>query len=188
MVSHAADSSERLPEAELDALMARLAAGDRSAFDPLFRALAPRAERFARARVGAADAPDVAQAALLKVFARASEFTPGRACLPWFYAVVANELRAVRRVTTRAAPSADPHALATSLPTAAPDLEREIVERDLARALDRAIAELDTTSAAAIAELLADSRAPDVAPATWRKRLSRACARLRVLIGVDHAF
>ena len=168
--------------------MARLANGDRSAFDPLFRALAPRAERFARAKVGAANAADVAQAALLKLFARASEFTPGRACLPWFYAVVANELRAVRRAAARATPSADPHALARPASGAPQDPECDIVERDLLRAIDRALADLDDTSASAIAALVDGTRTCNVAPATWRKRLSRACARLRLLIGVDHAF
>ena len=67
-----------LDEATLDALMARLAQGERAAFDPLFRALEARARRLARARVDAASASDVAQSALLKVFARAHEFTPGR--------------------------------------------------------------------------------------------------------------
>ena len=67
--------------------MARLADGEREAFDPLFRDLHPRALRFARARLGPDLAQDAAQAALVKVFARASEFTPGAAVLPWFYAV-----------------------------------------------------------------------------------------------------
>src|SRR5271169_2868791 len=60
-------------EAELDTLMDRLADGDRAAFDPLYTALRPRAVRLARARLGDAHAEDVAQAVLLRVFARASE-------------------------------------------------------------------------------------------------------------------
>ena len=42
-------------EDELDRAMARLADGEREAFDPLFRALHPRALRFARARRAAGD-------------------------------------------------------------------------------------------------------------------------------------
>ena len=84
-------------EADLDAWMSRLASGDRSAFEPLYAALRLRARRFALMRVGDEAADDVTQAALLKVFARASEFTPGKPCLPWFYAIVVNEIRAARR-------------------------------------------------------------------------------------------
>lgn len=86
-----------IPEAALDALMARLARGDRSAFDALYAALLPRAERLAAVRVGGSEAADVAQNALLRVFARASEFEPDRPCLPWFYAIVANEVRGANR-------------------------------------------------------------------------------------------
>ena len=71
-----------LRETDLDALMGRLASGERAAFVPLYGALWPRALRLARARLGADGAADVAQSALLKVFARASEFVPGRPCLP----------------------------------------------------------------------------------------------------------
>ena len=74
-----------------------LSQGERGAFDPLFRALHPRALRLAQARLGATRAADAAQAALERVFARAGEFTPGRPVLPWFYAIVVNEVRAVAR-------------------------------------------------------------------------------------------
>ena len=71
--------------------MAWLADEEREAFDPLFRALHPRA------RLGPDLAQDAALAALVKVFARASEFTPGAAVLPWFYAVAATGIRTVAR-------------------------------------------------------------------------------------------
>jgi RNA polymerase sigma-70 factor (ECF subfamily) len=74
-------------EDELDAWMALLADGDRAAFDPLFRALYPRALRLAVARLGDDRGADAAQSALTKLFARASEFAAGRAVLPWFYAI-----------------------------------------------------------------------------------------------------
>ena len=82
--------------------MARLADGDRGAFEPLFAALHPRAIRLARMRLGASDADDAAQQALLRVFARASEFTPGRPAIPWFYAIAANEIHALARRRARA--------------------------------------------------------------------------------------
>src|SRR6187401_3131830 len=88
-------------EADLDELMSRLAGGDRSAFDALYQALRPRALRLVTMRLGAGHAADVAQSALLNVFARASEFERGKPCLPWFYAVVANEIRSARRRDAR---------------------------------------------------------------------------------------
>jgi RNA polymerase sigma factor (sigma-70 family) len=165
-------------EREIDRLMARLADGDRSAFDPLFRALHPRAFRLARARVAPDLADDAAQSALMKVFARASEFEPGRPALPWFYAVVANEIRAVAR---KRALAGDDAALAV-LP-ADDDPERELLERELGRALDAALESLDDDAATCIASLLGDRPRPAIAPAAFRKRVSRVYAQLRVLLG-----
>jgi RNA polymerase sigma-70 factor (ECF subfamily) len=166
-------------EVDLDELMARLARGDRSAFDPLYAALRPRALRVVSARLGAEHASDVAQSALLAVFARASEFTPGRACLPWFYAIVANELQAARRKHAR-----------TTIEDVADDAlvddrdpEGELVTRELARAVDLAIAALDADSANAIGALLGRAPMPAIPAATFRKRVSRAYAKLRLLLG-----
>jgi RNA polymerase sigma-70 factor, ECF subfamily len=168
-------------EREIDRLMSRLAQGDRSAFDPLFRALHPRAFRVARARLGADAADDAAQSALLKVFARASEFEPGRPALPWFYAVVANEIRAV----ARRRPGGGDEALLAALP-AEGDPERELALRELGRALDAAIDSLDGDAAACIASLLGDRPRPNIAPAAFRKRVSRVYAQLRLLLGGNH--
>src|SRR5688572_23428943 len=90
--------------------MNRLADGDRSAFTPLFEALYPRALRVARRHLDDALAEDAAQRTMTAVFARAIECTPGRAVLPWFYAILANEThaiaRTVRLASIREAPSA----------------------------------------------------------------------------------
>jgi DNA-directed RNA polymerase specialized sigma24 family protein len=165
-----------LRESELDLLMGRLAHGERAAFDPLYAALAPRALRVARSQVGPDGAKDVAQAALLKVFARASEFTPGRPCLPWFYAIVANEIRAARRKG---------RASAGSVPEVADDsdAERALVEKDLERALEVALTDLDETSADAVAAMLGRAPRPTVSSPAFRKRLSRAYEKLRMLLG-----
>jgi RNA polymerase sigma factor (sigma-70 family) len=165
-------------EATLDALMARLARGERAAFEPLFRALAPRASRVAHARLDAAAADDVAQSALLKVFARAHEFTPGRSALAWFYAIVANEVRAARR-TQRVHDTLSGEERASD----APDGEALALARELSRALEAALAELDPAASEAIHALLGRGPAPVLESATLRKRVSRAYARLRILLG-----
>jgi RNA polymerase sigma factor (sigma-70 family) len=165
-------------EAVLDALMGRLAEGDRSAFEPLFRALHPRAVRFARSRLRAEAAADAAQSALLKVFANASRFVPGRPALPWFYAIVANEIRALHRQGAR-------EVIGSVTPEFADERthEDELLERELLRALDRAIAGLDEGSARAIRAQLGHEIRPEVESPTFRKRVSRAYARLRLLLG-----
>lgn len=169
-------------EAELNRWMGRLAQGDRTAFDPLFRALHPRALRCARARLGADRAADASQAALMKVFARASEFTPGCPVLPWFYGIVANEIRAIVRADTtrKAITYEDPAALWSADPD---NPERQMVERELHQALEQAIGALDAPSAEAIGAFLGRRALPAIGAAAFRKRVSRAYARLRLLLG-----
>ena len=162
-------------EAELDALMDRLSDGDRGAFEPLYEALRPRALRFARSRLDDAHAEDAAQATLLRVFARASEFERGRPVLPWFYAIAANEIRAIGRKKPIPLEHGDRDPVV--------DPEAELGDREIARALERAIADLDEESAQAILAVLERVPRPDAAPATFRKRVSRAYARLRILLG-----
>jgi RNA polymerase sigma-70 factor (ECF subfamily) len=172
-------------EAELDALMARLSRGDRDAFDPLFRALHPRAARLARVRLPPDRASDAAQAIMLKVFARASEFEAGSPVLPWFYAVSANELRTHerRRARENARATAESGARDVSGPD---DPERLVLERELRRLVDQALAALDDTSAQAIASLLDETPPQSPGGPAFRKRVSRAYARLRLLLGGTH--
>ncbi len=165
-------------EAELDALMARVSDGEREAFTPLFRALYPRARRVAARRLEAARADEVAQASMLNVFTRAASFTSGRAVLPWFYAVVANEVRAELRRARHAG-----EAVSEDHPSPEARADDALAERELRRALQHCVDALDPTSAEAIAVLLGEAAPTVVAPAAHRKRLSRAYARIRVLLG-----
>jgi RNA polymerase sigma-70 factor (ECF subfamily) len=163
--------------------MARLARGDREAFNPLYAALRPRALHVARVRAGEADAADVAQAALLRVFARASDFQPGKPCLPWFYAIVGNEIRAAGRKVARL--SLDNEAAGQTF-AGEHDPEAQLVARELERALELAVSDLEAESAEAIRAMLDRAPAPDVPPATFRKRVSRAYVKLRLLLGGHH--
>ena len=170
-------------EADLDAWMSRLAGGDRSAFEPLYAALRLRARRFASMRVGEQAADDVTQAALLKVFSRASEFTPGKPCLPWFYAIVVNEIRAAQRKDARLVPTE----LADDAIVTDDDAEAQMIERELGRALELAVEALDDDAANVIATVLGRAPMPLCAPSTFRKRVSRAYAKLRLILGVNDA-
>jgi len=165
--------------------MSRLSQGEREAFDPLFRALYPRALRLARSKVAEDQAADVAQSVMMKVFARASEFEAGKPVLPWFYAVAANELRAARRRTGRGKLSV-PEGVAHPL-QGPDDPERQLLEQELRASLERAISSLDESSAEAIACMLDDRATPGLGASAFRKRVSRAYARLRLLLGGLHA-
>jgi len=160
-------------EQQLDEWMAALARGDRDAFTPLFRELHPRALRFAAYRLPASHTEELAQQVLVAVFARASEFTPERAVLPWFYAVCLNEARRIQRTLTGT------EEVPESLPSSERLADAMIEKRELQVALERAIATLDTRSAEAIAFLLGRGGRPEVPDVTLRKRISRAYARLR---------
>lgn len=159
--------------------MSRLACGDRSAFEPLYFELRPRAVRLARARLGESEANDVAQNALLKIFSRANEFNPGRACLPWFYAIVANEIQAERRARSRLSDGE----VKEDRPLDEDDAETKLVGRELERALELAIDELDNDGAHAINAMLGREPLPTLSATTFRKRVSRAYAKLRLLLG-----
>jgi RNA polymerase sigma-70 factor (ECF subfamily) len=170
-----------LSESELNAAMGQLAQGDRKAFDPLFRSLYPRALRLARVRLSDADAAEAAQNALMKVFAKASSFVPGKPMLPWFYAIAATEVhmvsreRAKQRMRTEPAPDIE-------LSSSEPDPERQLEKHELEKAMDLAIHELDPASADAILAALGRAPRPDISRAAYRKRVSRAYERLRLVL------
>jgi RNA polymerase sigma factor (sigma-70 family) len=166
-----------LNERQLDGLMHRLANGERAAFEPLFRELWPRALSAARRQLPPQGAHDAAQSTMLKLFARAADFRPGAPVLPWFYAIAANEIRAVVR-SSRAWADVEVDTLA-----AVDDPERTVLDRELWTALANAIEMLDAPSIEAIAALLGEAPRPPVGEAAFRKRVSRAYAKLRVLLG-----
>src|SRR5258708_34098292 len=76
--------------------MGRLADGDRTAFRPVFALVWPQVRAFAARLVGPADGEDAAQAALLKIFSRASEYDRARDALPWVLGIAAWECRTLR--------------------------------------------------------------------------------------------
>lgn len=166
--------------------MSRLSQGEREPFDPLFRALYPRACRLARTRLPQDQAADVAQTIMMKVFARASEFEAGKPVLPWFYAVAGNELHAAQRRNTAQAKRTVEEGRAHTLedPT---NPEQLAVDRELRTSLHRAVAHLDEASAEAITCMLEGRTPPKVGALAFRKRVSRAYSKLRGLLEGLHA-
>lgn len=160
--------------------MVRLADGDRSAFAPVFEALWPVLRAFAGRAVGPADGEDAAQAALLRVFSRASEFDPSRDALAWALGIAAFECRTLRKRRARRAARELPVAAAADWlapADVAPSPEAALIERDLRAAVATVIGGLRPIDAETILALESGDR--DVPGATFRKRLERAVSRFR---------
>ncbi|HET6582673.1 MAG TPA: sigma-70 family RNA polymerase sigma factor [Nannocystaceae bacterium] len=164
------DASERRV---ISTMMARLADGDRDAFAPLFDRLWPLVRAFAGRVLGHdADADDVAQRALVSVFARASEYDPARDGVAWALGIAGWECRTVRRRAQRRRETGD----AVELASAMPSPEDVVITADILGAFDAVAGTLTPDDRAALG--LGDDE-PDIAPATLRKRRQRALVRLR---------
>jgi DNA-directed RNA polymerase specialized sigma24 family protein len=158
--------------AELHALMVRLSDGDRAAFHPIYAALWPLLRRFVSRQLAPADAEDVAQQALLKVFARASELDPERDGVAWALGIAAWEVRTHRRRALRR--REEPEAPAACDPS--PDLEALALARELELA---AVEVLGTLRPLDVETLSAMARGDRPSGPTFRKRLERALVRFR---------
>ncbi len=156
--------------------MSAAADGERAAVAPLFQALWPVIVAYATRFVGdRALAEDCAQDALVRLFGQLPRFDRERDALTWALAHATWQCRTARRRTER---RREDHGVVVE---AAVDGAAALEERELVRA---AIAALDTL-APHDREVIAASLLDDdelrraVAPATFRKRLERALARLR---------
>lgn len=156
--------------------MAAAADGDRNALDPLFAALWPLAKRFATRFVGdVALAEDCAQEALVRLFGQLSSYDRERDALTWALTHVTWQARTARRKRERR------NEIAESREHDTIDGALLVEERELVRA---ALATLESLAPRDI-EIIAAAITDDdelrraLAPATFRKRLERAFARLR---------
>jgi RNA polymerase sigma-70 factor (ECF subfamily) len=166
------DERERLHRA-----MVRLADGDRRAFEEVYAAVCPVLQRFAaRAMPGAVDAEDAAQAALMKIFARASEFDPARDALSWILGIIAYECRTMRQKARRRREEPDGLEALSLSPADAATPEERLIACDLQAAAIEALGALRAEDAEALRQVLAGERPEG---ATFRKRVERAMRRLR---------
>lgn len=173
------------PSPSLDALVARLADGDRAVFADVFERLWGPVLRLCRSLVkNDADAADAAQEALKKILERASDYDRSRPALPWALAIAAWECRTILRKRGRRGEISDAH-----LPELAGEhLETQLVERDLVAAALAAVGELSETDREVLTATFGEESA-SVTGATLRKRRERALIRLRDtfrrLYGID---
>ena len=166
------------PSPDLDALMARLADGDRSAFTPVFRALWAPTHRFCRSMLrNEADASDAAQESMEKILTRASDYDPKRPALPWALAIAAWECRTIRRKRQRRREVPDELHAHEVIESGAGG-EEDAAQRELVRAALEAMGELSVTDREVLIATFWEEAA-SVRGATLRKRRERALARLR---------
>ncbi len=159
--------------ARLDRALARLAGGERDAFDEVFSLAWPVLRSLALSLPkDSAEAEDAAQRALMKLFSNASRFEPGRSALPWIATFGINEVRTSRsRARRRIHEDVCPR-------TPAPDdLESDLLQADLLAALQRVLGTLTDDDRIALG--LASPEDSTTPPATRRKRKQRALTRLR---------
>jgi RNA polymerase sigma factor (sigma-70 family) len=173
------DSGER---GALQEELTALARGDRAAFDPLFRRLWPLLRGFAGRCLPLEEADDVAQEALLRVFARSSEFDTRRDALSWVLGIAAWQVRTHRARIRRRRETPDP---IDERPDSGPSPESTAVARSLSAALDHALAQLPAADAATLIAYARGERS-DLPGPTFRKRVERALARLRARWRMDH--
>jgi RNA polymerase sigma factor (sigma-70 family) len=164
--------------------MLRLAAGDRSAFDPLYDALCPLVQRLSmRMMRGAPEAEDAAQEAMTKVFARASQFEPGRSVTTWVLAITAYECRSLLQSQRRRREDDSPVAARLDETSGSP--EAEVIAHDLEAAAREVLGTLRPSDIETL-EASARGERPDLPQATFRKRLERALARFRAAWSARH--
>jgi RNA polymerase sigma factor (sigma-70 family) len=156
--------------------MTAAADGDRAAVEPLFRALWPIVVGYAKRLLGdAALAEDCAQDALVKLFGQLERFDRERDALAWAFTHATWQCRTARRRVERRREDA-------VVVDRAVDGAADVEERQLVRAALDALEQLSPHDRDVITAALADDVAArgDIAPATFRKRLERALARLRL--------
>ena len=174
-----------MDRATLDRALAALADGDRDAFDTVWDMAAPKVRALvARLIADPAEADDVAQIALCKVFERASEYDPERPALPWILGIATWEARTSRRRHQRSR-----ELPMQVLPTAAAAGKTPVaraIDADLEAALTEVLGSLRPVDREAIEVVLLRRAKPDLPADTFRKRVQRAVKRLRHAWGEQH--
>jgi RNA polymerase sigma factor (sigma-70 family) len=181
-------SSTLTPElrAEIQALVIRLADGDRSAIVPAVEALRPLVRRFcARVLGNVADAEDTTQHTLLKLFDQVADFDARRDAVAWALTIASFECRTLRRKAERRREDGrDVERL--DLAAAHETAEEALVRRDLEAAVRDVLGTLRAEDIETILQaIMGDPGRRPRSPA-FRKRLQRAIERLRVAWRAKH--
>ena len=161
---------------QLQLAMTALAAGDRSAFRPVFAGLWPLVLRLCQRILRDPDvAQDAAQAALMKLFLHATEFHADGDAVAWALSFAAFECRTARNRCLRRREENDEIEL-LAIAGGGPSPEDTSIEANLRSAAREVLGSLRPHDAETIHLVLAGDRPSSPA---FRKRLQRAVERLR---------
>jgi len=179
--SLAVRTAERMDDlTQLDQQMARVADGDRTLIEPLFRALWPLVHSYCQRALGSgADADDAAQQAMEKVFAEVVRYDKTRRAVPWAIAIAVWECRTVRRRQHRTRTVPIDAAANASAPGRTP--EEAIIVGDLLDGVGIAFDQLSSVDREVLRLTFEQDIEAHTATSgpTLRKRRERAIGRLR---------
>jgi RNA polymerase sigma factor (sigma-70 family) len=160
----------------VNALMIRLADGDRSVFDEVYAALWVVITAFCRNVLPGADAEDAAQQALLKVFSRASTFDRKGDAFTWAVTIASWEVRTIQKQISRSRTSSvEGHDAADPADSA----EAVILREQLVAAARHVLGTLSESDQQTLVASFNDENPTNIPGATFRKRRERALARLK---------
>jgi RNA polymerase sigma-70 factor (ECF subfamily) len=165
--------------------MAALADGERAAFEPVYRTLWPLLVRFVYTLC--ADpilAEDIAQQAMLKIFAKVSSFDRSRDPLTWSMTIAVNEYRSYRRKLGNRTLLQGASVVAEPIDSDTPEA---IAIRDNLRDAARAVlSELRSQDLEVVVAALYEGQRPAVTPPAFRKRLQRVLTATRLIWKKHH--
>ena len=164
-------------------LRLRAVAGDQAAFDALLRPLVEPGMRLALSMLSnRRDAEDATQEALTRAWRKLHQLRPGMPVRPWFFAIVANQCRNVRR--THWFRSTSVVEVVERQPGPEPEVEHLDLERGLQQlsAADRGALFLHFYLGLSIEEVAATL---GVSTAAAKSRIYRACRRLRPAVALE---
>ena len=164
-------------------LRLRAVAGDEAAFEALIRPLVEPGLRLALSMLGnRRDAEDATQEALTRAWRKLHQLRPGMPVRPWFFAIVANQCRNMRRTAWFRLTTVVDVIHQQAAPE--PDVERLDLERGLEQlpATDRGALFLHFYLGLSIEEVAATL---GVSPAAAKSRIYRACHRLRPAVALE---
>lgn len=166
--------------------MKRLHEGDREAFASVYGLVWPLVRRFAGRLLETghdggldADADDVAQQALLKVFSRIMSYDPERDALPWILGIAYYECRTMKKQRLRQRQRQVGEEGAAHLAVDAPSPENVAIEHELYETVKEVMGELRPQEIETLRIVAEDLERPAIAASTFRKRFQRALERLR---------
>jgi RNA polymerase sigma-70 factor (ECF subfamily) len=160
----------------VNALMIRLADGDRSVFDEVYAALWPVITAFCGKMLTGTDAEDATQQALLKVFSRASTFDRTGDAFTWAVTIATWEVRTIQKQMTRSRMTfVEDHDAADP----AENAEALVLREQLVTAARHVIGTLSESDQQTLVATFNDENPASIPGATFRKRRERALARLK---------